>query len=114
MNFLLMPVGNDFPWYRFRTTISNVVYTIVMRYNSRMARWIMDINDASNNPIQVGIPILILRNLVGQYVTIGLPPGTFFCTDDTNTDEQATRNSFGTTHTLFYQDPDATNPYEET
>lgn len=103
MNLLIFPAGNTFPWYQFRVTLTQVVYTITMRYNPRMQRWIMDIGDASNNPIQVGLPILIERNVAGQYVTVGLPPGTIFATCDTAAPlTQPSRLSFGTTHTLYY------------
>ncbi len=103
MTFLTFPVNITYPWYRFRVTLSQVVYTIALRYNTRMSRWIMDISDASGNPIQVGLPVLIQRDIAGQYVTIGLPPGLIFALCDTAAPlTQPSRNSFGTTHTIFY------------
>lgn len=106
MVILAYPAGNTFPWYGLRVSLSGVIYTINLRYNTRMHRWIMDINDASNNPIQVGLPILIDRNVAGQYVTAGLPPGTTFSVCETaNPLTQPSRLSFGTTHTLYYADP---------
>lgn len=102
---LVFPARNDLPWYKFRITLSGVIYTAHMRYNGRMARWILDINDSSDNPILVGIPVLIERNMTGQYVSLTLPPGIFFATDDTNQDNQPTILSFGLDHTLWYEDP---------
>lgn len=104
--YLSYPAGANFPWNSFRATLSGVVYTITLRYNTRAARWVMDIGDASNNPILMGLPILIERNLAGQYVTPGLPPGPSFAVCDTAAPlTQPSRYSFGTTHTLFYGDP---------
>lgn len=101
--FLVYPTNVTYPWYQFRTALSGVVYTITLRYNPRMQRWIMDIADASNNPIQMGLPVLINRSVAGQYVTVGLPPGATFATCDTAAPlTQPSRFSFGTTHTLFY------------
>lgn len=68
-----------------------------------MNRWMLDINDASDNQILSGIPVLIVRNLTGQYTTFAIPPGVFFATDDTNQDTQPTLLSFGTDHTLWYE-----------
>jgi hypothetical protein len=105
MNFLLIPARNDFPWYRFKITLSGVVYTLRFRYNLRMDRWILDIADPSNNPILIGLPVLLERDMTGQYVMAAIPPGTLFISDDTNKGSQPGRYAFGNTHTFFYADP---------
>lgn len=106
MAILQYPAGNSFPWVSFRTTLSQVVYTVSLRYNTRMKRWIMDFGDASNNPIIYGLPILIERDISGQYVIEGLPPGETFAICDTAAPlTQPSRLSFGTTHTLLYGEP---------
>ncbi len=104
MKFLTVPARNDLPWTRFRISLAGVIYTMHLRFNMRMNRWMMDINDASDNPILNGVPVLILVNLTGQYTTLALPDGTLFATDDTNTDTQATLLSFGLDHTLWFGD----------
>lgn len=105
MKFFTIPARNDLPWYSFKISLSGVVYTLRFRFNTRMQRWIMDIADPSNNDILDGIPLLIGRDLSGQYVIDGLPVGISFCSDDTNQDTQPTRFSFGTDHSLVYGDP---------
>jgi hypothetical protein len=105
MTFFTMPVVNSLPYYKFKITLSSVIFTISMRFNGRMARWMMDVLDPSANPILMGIPVLIQRNLTGQYVTLALPEGVLFATDDTGNDTQPTLYSFGLDHTLWYEDP---------
>jgi hypothetical protein len=78
---------------------------LVFRYNSRMQRWILDINDSQNNQILSGVPILIGLDLTGQYLYLSIPPGVFLALDNTNQDTQPTVYSFGTTNSLYYQDP---------
>lgn len=107
MIFLAVPTQQNLPWYRFTITLSNVQYTLRLRYNNRSTRWILDIADAANNNIIVGMPILLGLNVNGQYVVAALPPGAFFATDDTGAGEQPSLQSFGLTHTLFYADPTA-------
>lgn len=102
--FFTIPARNDLPWYTFQITLDNVIYTLVFRYNTRSSRWLLDINDASNNPILIGIPLLINRNLTAQFNTLAIPAGTMFCTDDTNQDMQPTQYTFGITNTLWYED----------
>lgn len=110
MNFLNMPLRNDVPWYQFKVTLSGVVYTVRARFNKRMNRWMLDFADPSNNDILLGLPLLLERDLSGRFVMIGLPPGLMFILDNTNQGTQPTRYSFGTTHTLFYQDVNAETP----
>ncbi len=105
--FVAIPARNDVPWYTFKITLSNVVYTLLIRYNGRMRRWIMNIQDASGNDVINGIPLLIGINLAGRFVTAALPPGVFFVLDNTNQSDQPERFAFGTTHTLYYQDTTA-------
>lgn len=101
-SFATLPARNDLPSYRFKITLSGAVYTLRFRFNTRMNRWIMDIADPSNNDILDGLPLLILRNIAGQYVITGLPPGVFFCVDNTGKDLQPVRASFGLGSSLYY------------
>lgn len=102
-----VPLGNALPWYTFRITFSSAIYTMEVRYNTRMNRWVVNINDPSNNPILEGIVLLIERNLTGQYPTLALPPGIFFVSDDTGQGTEPTQFSFGTDHTCWYEDPNS-------
>lgn len=97
-----LPLRNDTAWYSFTFTLSSTVYLFTIRYDQRMDRWIMDLADANSNPLVSGVPLLVGRNLIGRFVTEGLPVGYFFVTDDTNTGIEPTRFSFGTTHTLYF------------
>jgi hypothetical protein len=99
---LTIPARNDLPWYKFKIALSGVQYTLHFRFNSRMNRWILDIRDASDNPIILGLPVLINRDMAGQYITFAIPPGIIYATDDTQTDTQPTQFSFGVDHTLWY------------
>ena len=101
-----VPISNQLPWQTFKITLSGVIYSLNFKYNTRMARWTMDISDPSQNPILTGIPLLIQRNLTFQYYYLAIPPGVFFCTDDTGQETQPTQFSFGVDHTLYYVDPD--------
>ena len=100
-----LPLRNDLPWYAFTLVLSGVTYTFTFRYNLRMARWLMALGDAVDAPLVMSIPLLIGRNLLGRFNADDLLPGFFFVTDDTGAESQPTRNSFGTTHSLWYEDP---------
>lgn len=105
VSIFTIPARNDIPSYKFRVTLSGVNYTLSFRYNGRMNRYILDINDASNNQILSGIPLLTQRSLIGQYRTLAVPVGVPFITDDTGKQTQPTQYSFGVDHTFWYVDP---------
>lgn len=60
-------------------TLSGQRYTLSLRFNSRMYRWVLDIADGTGTPIVKGLVMLALRNLAGQYTTRPVPPGALFC-----------------------------------
>jgi hypothetical protein len=103
--FYDLPLVNNLTWYQFRVTLSGAIYTLNIRYNTRMARWTMDIEDSAANVILAGVTLLINRDLTGQYLYLSIPPGVFFALDNTNTDTEPTQFSFGTTNSFVYGDP---------
>ncbi len=105
MTIFELPLRNDLTWYSFKTSLSGEIFTLELRYNTRMQRWIMDIEDPSGNVILAGIPLLIQINLTAQYPELALPVGTFVTVDETDTDTQPTQYSFGVSNALLYLDP---------
>lgn len=100
----IIPLEQMVPWYTFRITLAAVRYTLELRYNIRMARWILNIMNANGDPILMGAPLLIQRRLT-QYPARGLPPGDMFVVDNSGKGTQPTLSSFLTDHQLIYGDP---------
>lgn len=102
---LSIPARNDIPWYQMKISLSNVLYILEFRYNTRMQRWVFNILDSTGTTILLGgIVLLIDRDLMSRFVSNLLPSGNIFCTDVAGS-EQPTRFSFGTTSVCLYQDP---------
>lgn len=99
-----IPMSNSQTWYTQAMTLAGQQYNLEFYYNTRADLWFMDILDVSENIILAGVPLTIDRNLTGQYTTLALPDGTFFCTDNTGNDTQPTLASFVTDHTLYFYD----------
>lgn len=99
-----IPTSASQTWYTQTLALSGVTYILEFRYNTRMARWILNIRDAGETPILMGIPLLIDRNLTGQYTQLSLPPGTMLCVDDSGNNLQPTLSSFLTDHAVLYLD----------
>lgn len=99
-----IPMFTDVPWFRQQVTLSGNLYNLRFRFNVRSNRWIMDIADANNTDVLLGLPVLILRNLNNQFVVTGNPPGVLYADDNSQNDAQPSRLSFGIDHTMYYGD----------
>jgi hypothetical protein len=106
--FYQIPTFNDVAWYQFKIILSGATFFLRMRYNTRMQRWILDITDPSNNDILDGMPLLIDRDFLNQYVIPNLPAGKIIVSSSTgSTSNQPSRYSFGSEDVLLYYDPDS-------
>ena len=77
-----IPLNDVSPWYDFQIALSGVQYTISIRYNGRMDRWVMDLSNAVDTPIIMGVPLLIGVNLLGRFAgQPNIPVGTFSVTE---------------------------------
>ena len=88
-----------------RVPLSKVTYTLELRYNNRMGRWILNILDPIGAPILMGLPLLNMRDVTGQYKHLPVPKGPIFSIDDSGKGLEPTLSSFLTDHGLIYIDP---------
>lgn len=92
------------PWSSFTTTLSGATYTLELRYNSRMSRWMLTIGDAVGKTIVAGLPLLNQRELLRQYPNLPVPVGPLWVVDRSGTGAQPTLASFLVDHDLVYED----------
>ena len=60
----------------FTATLSGVSYQLTLQYrNATAGGWVLDIADASGNPIVSGIPLVTGANLLAQYAYLGFTGG---------------------------------------
>jgi hypothetical protein len=104
MALLQLPVRNDFPAYEFQISLDGRVFFLAFRFNSRANRWIMDILNDSRVNILMGIPLLTGLPLVQAYRREALPPGTFYCIDQTGAGRNPDRETLGVDVLLIYEE----------
>lgn len=76
--FKEIPLSNDVQNYKFTITLRGTVYTIRIRYNYRMSRWIMDIRTVDDEAIVSGLPLLLGADILLNYKSKAeLPEGVF-------------------------------------
>lgn len=104
MALLKIATRADFPSYSQRVELDGTIYNLIIRYNERMTRWILDIQDQEEIDILIGIPMLTGVPLLQQYAKNDLPPGDFLLLHRDGTDINAEREDLGDSVNLFYQE----------
>lgn len=64
----------------------------------------MDLLDSSGDMIQSGLPVLVQVDLLSKFKDSRIPPGTLFAINPENANEEATRDNFGITVLLLYDE----------
>lgn len=105
MTVYQLPTSGQNTHYSQVVTLSEQRYTLVLRFNTRMGRWILDIADGIGTPIVQGIAMLALRNLASQYTTLAVPPGVLFCYNAKSPFVDPSLASFLTDTQFLYSDP---------
>lgn len=93
----------DRPSFRWRTRLDGAFYHLRLVWISRVHRWILDIADAANNPIALGIGVTVGCDLLAPLSAEGRPPGQLFATDDSGAGRNPTRNGWRGDFRLIYR-----------
>lgn len=99
-----IPVRTDILAYSLEVTLEGVVYTLSFRWNARMEKWIMDIGDATGNPLLIGLVLFEGIPLIWRFVDriTGLPPGGFLVIDETGQHRDPDQDTLGLDINLVY------------
>lgn len=73
----------EFPAFRQSLTLEGVSYIFSFVWNTRDNAWTMSIYDDQNEPLVLGIRIVLNYELIGQYQHLEIPPGKIYALDTT-------------------------------
>jgi hypothetical protein len=104
MSLLNMPTTAGLSAYQEKVILEGVTYLFRFTWNTRNARWNMDIIDSSGNLVLGSIPVEVQWDLTGRYIKriSGLPPGMFMAWDTTGHEQPPDFNSIGQDVPLLY------------
>lgn len=83
MKFFEIPFPTNLPRFRLSTEIHGTIYNLRFLYNFSMTAWVMDILDAEDQAIQLGIPLQAGIPLTFQTKNhLRFPKGEFLIIDE--------------------------------
>lgn len=85
----------------FATTVSGAEYGLKLKWNGAASCWMLDISDATGNPLVSGIPLITGADLLEQYRYLGIP-GQLFVQTDNDTDAVPTQDNLGSLGRLYF------------
>ena len=101
---IIIPLRNDIPSYEFKVDLDGTTYTMAIRYNSRLATWIMDLKTEQDESIVLGVPILLGTILFDRFSDSRVPPGDLFIINIEDETAEATRDNLGENVLLMYEE----------
>lgn len=104
MAILELPIRSDLSAYTFQVQLESAIYQFEFRFNQRLNRWIMDIEDQNGVDVLIGIPMLTDADLIGRFVMDGRPPGKLLAYDESGQNQNATQFDFGNPISLLYDE----------
>lgn len=80
MATLKIPTSSE-AYYRQRTQLNGVSYVFVFKFNSREGIWSFDLLDQDEDPIALGVRVVVGVELLRWVVDSRKPTGTLLCVD---------------------------------
>jgi hypothetical protein len=103
MAILEIPILNSSN-YNFRIDLEGSTYNLGLKYNKREDRWYLDIKDEQDNPIVMGIKLVLNTSLTERFKDDRLFPGTLFLLSEADIDTDPGLEDLGTDIKLLYEE----------
>ena len=103
MAYLFLPVSSTSPAYTFQSDLEGVTYTFGFYYNARTDLWTMDIMDVDENPLIMGVSLL-MNVLLANDSQAGGPPGSLYLYDSQGTGDDPHLADLGVRHQVVYRE----------
>lgn len=97
-----LPVQPSIANYTVGVVLENRAYVIGMRWNSYDNAWYLDVMDEDEDPIRMGIKVVLDDALGRDCTDPRFPPGLLTASDTSNADREAGYDDMGTRVGLFY------------
>lgn len=90
-----IPVRSDLDYYAMAVTLGELEFRLTFAYNTRDARWYMDVAKSDGTALVSGVKIVADHPLLLRYTNIDLPVGYLVATDSTGEGIEPEKDDFG-------------------
>jgi len=97
-----LPVTPSVPNYTVGVVLDDRAYVLGMRWDSRDSAWYLDVMDEDEDPIRMGIKVVLDAALGRDCTDPRFPQGIITASDTSNQDLEATIDDMGARVGLFY------------
>lgn len=106
MAYIEIPTNNEIPAYNQIVKLDEVNYQISLYFNPRMnngvGKWMITLGDQLGNIICGPVPVVATWPLFNRFKAAAIPPGTIFCFDSSNQNQDPGQFELGDRCRLFY------------
>lgn len=74
----IIPFKEPASW-QAQITLTGVIFNLAFQWNALNKYWVMSIYSRNDDPILLGVKVVVNWNLTGQFVTVGMPAGDICC-----------------------------------
>lgn len=97
----IIPFKEPAAW-EAQITLSQVIFNLRFKWNALNEYWVMSIYSRNDEPILLGVKVVVNWNLTGQFVTVGMPDGDIVCQNVLGGFQKIMRFDMGEIDELFY------------
>lgn len=99
-----LPTRTNLPAYRYRIELDGTVYVLDYEYNSRMDKWLLQVEDEEGDVLIAHVPIVVNWPLFKRFVQQTLPPGVIAAYDSSNQNTDPGRFDLGARVKAVYRE----------
>lgn len=97
-----IPLDSATPNYRMGITLDDVPYIFDVRWNERDSSWYFDLLDVNEDPIRLGIKLVLGSPLGWRCTDDRFPKGILMAEDLSHAGREATIDDLGTRVVVYY------------
>lgn len=97
-----IPINQDNGNQEFDVVLGAKMFKLVLLYNSRLDRWVMNIKETDGTDIITGILLVTGIDLISQYATADKPQGKLCCYSSDDPTYDPDYETLGKTNILYF------------
>lgn len=105
-----IPISNDTPDQVFSVVLGGNSYRLRIFWNERFAYWSMDVLEADETPILLGLKLVENYPICARFQDARLPTGQLFMLRENGSNARTSFDELGVNVNLYYYEPDVIAP----